>query len=83
MAIRNLPTHAICFEQLDIFQPDWYTRVTGILPNNLTMRAWHNNTDAAWSLVSGVGVTDAQIAVGSVYFQELSPGWYGLRWKPN
>lgn len=83
MAIRVLPTHALAYDQVDYLQGDFFTRIVGLTNANLTLSAFYNNTVLAWTLASGVGVTDAQILPGRVYFHEITPGYYSLRFKPN
>lgn len=84
MAIRVLPVNSLSFDQVDFFQTDFFTRVTGLTPGDLTLELFFNNGPVSWTLTSGVGVTDAQVVAGNVYFQELDqPGYYGLRFRPN
>lgn len=83
MAIRVQPTHTVVLDQVDFFQGDFYTRIAGLGTGNVALVAFYGNTPLAWPLVSGVGVTDAQVVAGSVYFHELQAGYYGLRFRPN
>lgn len=83
MAIRVLPLHAVALDQLDFYQGDFFTRIAGITPSNLVLTAFYNNSPLNWPLLSGVGLTDAQIAAGSVYIHEIQTGYYGVRFRPN
>jgi hypothetical protein len=72
-------------DQQDFFQSDGYTRVTGLLVGNLTMKLFSNNVLQPWSFVTGANLTDIQILSGSVYWWEIpgSPGFYSVRFRPN
>ncbi len=83
MGIRVVPANTLVFDQLDWFQGDFFTRIGGIGVGNLALTVFVNNTVTAWPLVTGVGVTDAQVKPGNIYFQELTTGYYGLRFRPN
>jgi hypothetical protein len=83
MGIRVVPTNTLVYDQLDWFQGDFFTRIGGLVPADLAFVVFVNNTVTAWPLTSGVGVTDAQVQAGRVYFQELATGYYGVRFRPN
>lgn len=84
MAIRVLPIHTVIIDQVDFFQGDFYTRITGLTVSNLALTVFLNNVVQAWPLTSGVGLTDAQVKAGRIYVAELSvPGYYGVRFAPN
>lgn len=83
MGIRVVPANTLVYDQLDWFQGDFFTRIGGLVPANLALVVFVNNTVTAWPLTSGVGVTDAQVQAGRVYFQELTTGYYGVRFRPN
>lgn len=82
---RSVPINTTVFDQADFFQLDGYTRVTGILPNQLTVVVFFNNVLQPWSLVTGVGVGDGQIQAGRIYWSEIpgAAGYYSVRWRPN
>ena len=72
-------------DQADFFQSDGFTRVTGLTPAQLTSQIFFDNQLQPWPLISGIGLTDTQIASGSIYWLEVpgSPGIYSVRFRPN
>lgn len=82
---RLVVNNQVVFDQADFFQPDGFTRVTGLTPPQLVGQLFLQNVLQPWPLVPGVGVTDAQVASGKVYWTEVpgSPGIYNVRWRPN
>ncbi len=65
-------------------QPDFFlagSRLTGIVPNDLTPSVFANDVLLAWPLEDGSEVPDSAIQAGTVYFNEISsrPGFYSLR----
>ena len=80
---RVVPTQQTIFNQVDFFQGDGKTRQQGLIPSNLTLKLCVGATDAAWPLVSGVGVPDIAISSGKVYFTEFEAGYYSFRFYPN
>jgi hypothetical protein len=72
-------------DQTDFFQPDGFTRVTGLTPAALVCQLFFDNQLQPWQLVTGLNLTDTQIASGSVYWVEVpgSPGIYSVRFRPN
>lgn len=66
-----------------MFAVDGFTRVPALVPGLVTLRLTYNNTVLAWSLVSGIGVTDTSVVAGSVFWDEVSPGYYRVRFFPN
>lgn len=83
MGIRVVPANTLVYDQLDWFQGDFFTRIGGIGVGDLGLVVFVNNAVTAWPLVTGVGVTDAQVKPGNIYFQELTTGYYGVRFRPN
>lgn len=83
MGIRVVPANTLVYDQVDWLQGDFYTRITGLVPADLALTLFVNNAATVWPLITGVGVTDAQVKSGNVYFQELTTGYYGLRFRPN
>lgn len=83
MGIRVVPANVMVWDQLDFFQGDFFTRVTGIVVADLTLTMFVNNAPTAWTLVTGAGVTDAQVRPGRVYLDQLASGYYGIRMKFN
>lgn len=71
------------FDQVDIFQSDFYNRITGLTPTDVAMSLTLNNTTVVWPLVDGAGVQDGEVASGKVYWNQLSNGAYGIRFYPN
>jgi hypothetical protein len=82
---RVVQANQVVLDQVDFFQPDGFTRVVGLIPASLVSQIFYNNTIQPWPLVSGLGVTDAQVTSGRVYFNEVpgSPGFYNVRFRPN
>lgn len=82
---RLVVNNQVVFDQADFFQPDGFTRVTGLIPSQLVGQLFLQNVLQPWPLVPGAGVTDAQVASGKVYWTEVpgSPGIYNVRWRPN
>jgi hypothetical protein len=82
---RIVQANQVVLDQVDFFQPDGFTRVTGLIVSQLVSQIFFNNTIQPWALVSGLSVTDAQVAAGKVYFNEVpgNPGFYNVRFRPN
>lgn len=82
---RLIPINRVVLDQADIFAPDDFTRVTGLTVADLTATLFYNNAAQPWTFTSGATVMDAQVAAGSVYFNEITgqPGFYSVRFRPN
>ena len=82
---RLVTNNNVVLDQADFFQPDGFTRVTGLTPGQLVLQLFFQNALQPWSFVTGSGVTDAQVASGKVYWTEVpgSPGIYNVRFRPN
>lgn len=82
---RVVQANQVVLDQVDFFEPDGYTRVANLIPSMLMSQIFFNNVQQPWPLVSGVGVNDAQIVSGKVYFSQVpgSPGFYTVRFRPN
>ena len=82
---RVVQANQVVLDQVDFFQPDGFTRVTGLIPASLVSQIFFNNTIQPWPLISGLGITDAQVSSGKVYFNEVpgNPGFYNVRFRPN
>lgn len=82
---RVVQANQVVLDQVDFFQPDGFTRVTGLIPSSLVSQIFFNNVVQPWPLVSGLGITDQQVVAGRVYFNEVqgSPGFYNVRFRPN
>jgi hypothetical protein len=82
---RVAQANQVVLDQVDFFSSDSFTRVTGLIPSLLISQLFYNNTAQPWPLVSGVGVTDAQVVSGRVYINEVAgnPGFYNVRFRPN
>jgi hypothetical protein len=82
---RTVQSNQVVQDQVDFFQPDGFTRVVGLSPGNLVSQIFYSNIQQPWPLVSGIGVPDAQISAGYVYFNETvnAPGFYSVRFRPN
>lgn len=82
---RLVTTNNVILDQADFFQLDGFTRVTGLTISTLVCQLFFQNILQPWTFVTGAGVTDAQVASGSVYWVEVagSPGIYNVRFRPN
>lgn len=80
---RLVQVNQVIFDQADIFQSDQFNRVTGLQTTDVTMTLFLNNTVVSWALVDGTSVLDTQVVSGSVYWNQLTNGSYGLRFFPN
>lgn len=80
---RVVQANQVIFDQVEILQADLFTRVLGLTVSNVTIALTHNNVSVNWPLISGVGVTDALVVSGNVYWNQLVSGAYGLRFFPN
>lgn len=80
---RQIQVNQVIFDQVDIFQTDFFARVPGLLVTDVTLTLFFNNTPVSWPLVDGTSVTDSQVAAGSVYWSELPNHAYGIRFFPN
>jgi hypothetical protein len=75
----------VVIDQADIFDTDDYTRITGLTVADLTATLFYNNAAQPWTFLTGITVTDAQVAVGNIYFNEITgqAGFYSVRFRPN
>lgn len=82
---RVVQANQVVLDQVDFFLPDGFTRATGLSVGSLISQIFFNNFPQPWPLVSGLGVTDAQVVSGRIYFNELAgnPGFYSVRFRPN
>jgi hypothetical protein len=82
---RLVTQNQTVYDQVDFFQSDGFTRVTGLTWQTVQLNAFFENVAQPWLLANGIGVSDAQVASGYVYFNEVpgSPGFYNVRWRPN
>ncbi len=84
MGIRVVPVNTLVYDQTDWFQGDFFTRITGLVPANLVLQVFANNAlMPSWTLLTGVGVPDSQVAAGKVYIHEITSGFYSVRFRPN
>ena len=82
---RSVPNNELIRDQVDFFQPDSFTRITGLGVSQVSIILFFNNVAQPWPLVNGSTVTDIQVAGGSVYWNEIpgTPGYYSVRFMPN
>ena len=82
---RLVYTNQAILDQADFFQSDGFTRVTGISTAQITSQLFLDNVLLFWPLTSGVGITDAQIVAGYIYWNEVTgaPGFYSVRFRPH
>ncbi len=83
LSARSVMAGALVKDQVDLFLPDGFSRPLGIGPAGVALSLYVNNTLVPWPVISGSGVTDPLVSAGSVYWQELDPGFYGVRFFPN
>jgi hypothetical protein len=80
---RSVQINQVVFDQVDIFNSDFFNPVTGLLPASIGFTLTVNNQAVGWTLVDGVGVADGLIVAGSVYWSELPSSSYGIRFFPS
>lgn len=82
---RLVQINQTIIDQADFFESDGFTRVIGLTINDLTHEIFFNNILQPWSLIEGLGVSDAAVVSGKVYWNEVpgSPGFYNVRFRPN
>jgi hypothetical protein len=80
---RLVFNNLVIYDQADFFTLDGYSRALGLTISQLVLQVYRENIFQDWVLVSGTGVTESQVASGSVYFDTLTGGGYGVRWRPN
>lgn len=78
-----IQVNRVVYDQVDIFQADFFTRVIGLLFTDVTVSLTRDNVVAAWPLVDGTLVPDSQVVAGRIYWNALSTGAYGIRYFPN
>lgn len=81
---RNVPAASLIRGQIDLYSAG-VTRAVGVVPGDLTLKVFHNNSPRAWTLLDGSAVPDSSISSGSVYFHEVSgtAGYYAIRFFPD
>lgn len=80
---RLVYSNQVVYDQADFFQLDGFTRVPGLTTSQVTSELYFNNVLQPWTLVTGLNVTDPQIAAGKIYWLAISNGPYGVRFRPN
>lgn len=82
---RLVQINQTIIDQADFFEPDGFTRVVGLVIADLTHEIFFNNVLQTWPLIDGSSVSDAAVASGNVYWNEVpgSPGFYNVRFRPN
>ncbi len=80
---RFVQINQVIFDQVDVFQSDFFNPVTGLGPSDIDFSVFFNNTLVSWPLVDGSSVIDTQVVGGFVYWNELPTGAYGVRFFPN
>lgn len=80
---RHVQNDQTVLDLVDIFQNDGFTRIGDLEYSQVSAQVFFNNALQAWDVVSGDGVTDAQIVSGKIYWSEVQSGIYGIRWRPN
>lgn len=80
---RQVQANQVAFDQIDIFQADFYTRVPGLSHSDVVLTLTLNNEPVSWPLVDGSAVQNSTISSGRVYWGVLPSGAYGVRFFPN
>jgi len=82
---RVVQANQVVLDQAVFFLSDGFSRATGLIPADLNFYIFFNNTLQPWPLLSGDGVTDAQVVSGNIYVNEIpsEPGFYNVRFRPN
>lgn len=80
---RLVYTNQVVYDQADFFQVDGFTRISGIVPAQLSCALYFNNSAQPWTLVSGASIPDLNISAGRIFWQEIPGGPYGVRFRPN
>jgi len=82
---RVVRANTVILDQFDFFLSDGFSRAIGLIPSDLVSHLFFNNVIQPWPLISGDGVTDAQVVSGNIYMNEISsdPGFYNIRFRPN
>ncbi len=82
---RVVQQNQVVYGQVDFFQSDGFTRITGLTASTVGFGIFFGNAVQPWILVNGLTTLDATIASGQVYFNEIpgSPGYYNVRWRPS
>ena len=82
---RLIQVNQPILDQADFFEPDGFTRTTGLGVVDLSLNLFYKNGLLPWPLIDGSGVSDALVKSGSVYWNEIagSPGLYSVRFRPN
>ena len=80
---RQVQINQVVFDQVGIFQSDFFNKVTGLQHSDVTFQLYLNNQVVSWPLVDGSTVSDGQVAAGQVFWNELPSGSYGIRFFPT
>lgn len=83
---RIISAGSIAYSHADFYQPNGsITRLSGIVPANLSLSLFSNSTVLAWPLLDGSNITDSDISSGTVYFEEIvgASGFYLVRFFPD
>lgn len=81
---RTVSAGGLVRDQIDIYFPvNSFKRVTGILSSGIQPTIFVNNVGLVWSVIDGTTVPDSSISSGFVYFSEINPGFYGIRFFPD
>lgn len=82
---RVIQVNQVVLDQFDFFEGGGFVRKVGLTVVDLVSDIFHDNLKQPWPLVNGSGVTDAQVASGTVYFHQIvgNPGFYNVRFRPN
>lgn len=82
---RIVTQNQVVYDQVDFFQSDGFTRVAGLTYTSVLLNVFFENVAQPWPLANGIGVSDAQVSSGYVFFNEVpgSPSYYNVRWRPN
>lgn len=81
-ACRAIQPNKVVFAQADLFNDD-KTRKVGVGASEVACVVFWDNTILPWPLVDGSGTAAVQVSSGRVFWSELLPGFYNVRFRPN
>lgn len=80
---RIVPSGKMILENVNLFLGDGKTRVIEVSVAELQLKVFCNSDEVDWPLISGVGINDIRVTAGKVYWTEISPGFYNIRFFPS
>jgi hypothetical protein len=80
---RIITAGKMILENVDLFLGDGKTRSVGVPVSDLQLMIFCNSSEVSWPLVSGTSINDIQVASGSIYWTEITNGFYTIRFFPS